>query len=161
MRTPSLTATTQNPFRRAIGKVTAFFSIALFAATLQFSQADIPDRASGEFGGMYKVSSSNDPIFPMQARQEWFLDFGQGITAGKFSGNVAVSLRQNPNVRVRIMAWQYFPKNGNIMIGNPYSEGSRQAVAKGNWQLRPIAEGVIFQRGNYQVVLRRADPSDY
>ena len=160
MRTQPL-VTTQKPFRHLVGNLIAFLSAALFAATLQFSQADIPDRASGEFSGMYKVASSNDPIFPMQAKQEWFLDFGKGITSGQFSGNVAVSLRQNPNVKVRIMAWQYFPKKGNIMIGNPYSEGSRQAVAKGNWQLRPIAEGVIFQRGNYQVVLHRADPADY
>ena len=143
------------------GKAPAFFGSILFAATLQFSQADVPDRASGEFQGMYKITSSNDPIFPMQAKQEWFLDFGKGISTGTFSGNVAISLRQNPNVRVRILVWQFFPKQGNLLIGNPYSEGSGQAVAKGNWQIRPVAEGVIFQRGTYQVILHRADRADY
>lgn len=129
--------------------------------TLQFSRADIPEQASGEFRGMYKVASSTDPIFPIQAGKEWFLDFGTGISSGKFSGNVAVSLRQNPNVKVRIMAWQYFPKQGNIMIGNPYFEGSKNAVAKGNWQIRPTSGGILFERGSYQVVLRPADPRDY
>ncbi len=152
------------PIRRSsiTGRVIAFMSAVVFMLTVQFSRADIPDsQSSGEFRGMYKVASSNDPIFPMQARQEWFLDFGNGISQGKFSGSVAVSLRQNPNVKVRIMAWQYFPKQGNLMIGNPYSEGSNKAVAKGVWQMSPGSDGVVFQRGNYQVVLRRADPQDY
>ncbi|MES2920519.1 MAG: hypothetical protein V4819_03180 [Verrucomicrobiota bacterium] len=129
--------------------------------TLQFTRADIPAQASGEFRGMYKIAASTDPIFPIQDEKEWFLDFGKGISSGKFSGSVAVSLRQNPNVKVRIMAWQYFPKQGNIMIGNPYSEGSRKAVAMGKWQMRSTSTGIIFERGGYQVVLRPADPGDY
>jgi hypothetical protein len=143
------------------GRLTAFTSAALVMLTLQLSPADIPDQASGEFRGMYKVSSSTDPVFPIQADKEWFLDFGKGISAGKFSGSVAVSLRQNPNVNVRIMAWQYFPKHGNIMIGNPYAEGSNKAVAKGNWQMTPTSGGFLLQRGPYQFVIRRADPGDY
>jgi hypothetical protein len=140
----------------------AFISVVAFILTLQPLRADIPDQPlSGEFRGMYQVSSSTDPIFPMQARQEWFLDFGKGISEGKFAGNVAVSLRQNPKVTVRILAWQYMPKQATLLIGNPYSEGSKKAVAKGVWQMRPTSDGVIFQRGNYQVVLRRADPNDY
>lgn len=135
---------------------------AVFATTLSFSNAaDIPDQTSGRFAGMYKVASSSDPIFPMGASEEWFLDFGKGISGGKMSGNVAVSLRRNPNVKVRIMAWQYFPEKGSLLIGNPFSEGSNKAVAKGVWQLEPTSNGVIFQRGNYQVVLRPADPGDY
>lgn len=129
--------------------------------TLQFAHADILAKPSGEFRGMYQISASNDPMFPLQASKEWFLDFGKGISEGKFSGNVAVSLRQNPNVKVRIMAWQYFPKQGNIRIGNPYSEGSRQAVAKGNWTMSQTSQGIQFERGTYQIVLRRADPRDY
>lgn len=136
-------------------------SAALFMLTLQLSPADIPNQPSGEFRGMFKISSSTDPLFPIQADKEWFLDFGQGISQGKFSGNVAVSLRQNPNVKVRIMAWQYFPKQGNIMLGNPFAEGSNKAVAKGNWQITPTSEGFLFRRGNHQFVLRRADPRDY
>lgn len=139
----------------------SLISTAAIALTLQFSNADIPDSPSAEFCGMYKISASTDPIFPIQAGKEWFLDFGKGISTGKFSGNVAVSLRQNPNVKVRIMAWQYFPKQGNIMIGNPYSEGSKKAVAKGNWQMSSTSRGILFQRGSYQVVLRPADPRDY
>ncbi len=123
--------------------------------------ADIPDRTASEFRGMYKVASSSDPIFPMESGQEWFLDFGTGIQSGKTSGSVAVSLRQNPHVKVRIMAWQYFPKQEQLLIGNPYSEGSRNAVAKGAWKMSGATKGVLFERGGYKVVLHRADPSDY
>lgn len=139
-------------------------SAALFGALLIFtplSQADVPDGGSTEFRGMYKIASSSDPIFPMASGQEWFLDFGKGIQAGKLSGSVAVSLRQNPNVKVRIMAWQYFPKQSQLLIGNPYSEGSRNAVAKGSWTLSGAPNGVQFERGNFRVVLHRADPGDY
>lgn len=139
----------------------AFISAAVIALTLQFSHADVLNKSSGEFHGMYKVTASSDPTFPIQANREWFLDFGNGISSGKFSGNVAVSMRQNPNVKVRIMAWQYFPKQGNIMIGNPYAEGSNQAVAMGNWQMRPTSQGFLLERGRYQVVLSPADPRDY
>lgn len=140
---------------------TITLSAAVLAVSIQFSQADIPDRPAGEFRGMYKVASSNDPIFPVSGQQEWFLDFGAGTSAGKMSGNVAVSLRQNPSVRVRIMAWQFFPENGSLLIGNPFHEGSSQAVARGNWQLRATRGGVIFERGIYQVVLYPAAAGDY
>ncbi len=143
------------------GGLVAFISALVFMLTLQFPRADIPDQAPGEFRGMFKITASTDPMFPIQAGKEWFLDFGKGVSPGKFSGNVAVSLRQNPNVKVRIMAWQYFPKQGSIMIGNPYFEGSKNAVAKGNWQMRPTSTGFLFERGSYQVVLRPADPRDY
>ena len=140
------------------------FSI-IAAAAMMFAtplvHADLPDSSSGEFKGMYKIASSTDPIFPMASNQEWFLDFGKGITAEKMSGKVAVSLRENPKVRIRIMVWQYFPKQGNIMLGNTYSEESNKAVAKADWQLDTTSKGVIFKRGNYQVVMHRADPADY
>ncbi|MEX1114347.1 MAG: hypothetical protein WEB53_03800 [Akkermansiaceae bacterium] len=97
----------------------------------------------------------------MSEKQEWFLDFGAGIKPGRSGGSVAVSLRQNPNVKVRIMAWQYFPKNGQIVLGNPFAEGARKAVARGAWDLRVRGDGVIFKRGNYQVIMHRADPVDY
>ncbi|RYD32484.1 MAG: hypothetical protein EOP85_21695 [Verrucomicrobiaceae bacterium] len=124
-------------------------------------QADVPDSGSNEFRGMYKVASSSDPIFPMDSGQEWFLDFGKGIQPGKYSGSVAVSLRRNPNVRVRIMAWQYFPKQAQLLIGNPYSEGSTKAVAKGSWTMSGMSNGVLFERDGCRVVLHRADPADY
>ena len=65
--------------------------------------ADVPDQSSGRFGGIYKVTSSNDPLFPATKTREYFLDFGRGIQANKLSGSVAVSMRRNPNVKVRIM----------------------------------------------------------
>ena len=142
-------------------KLVAFLSSVIFIFLLQVSRAEILAKPTGEFRGMYQISSSNDPMFPMQANKEWFLDFGKGISEGKFRGNVAVSLRQNPNVKIRIMAWQYFPKQGNILIGNPYSEGSNQAVAKGDWKMSQTSRGIHFERGGYQIVLRRADPQDY
>ncbi|HEX7260799.1 MAG TPA: hypothetical protein VF258_03205 [Luteolibacter sp.] len=128
--------------------------------SLSFSPADIPARTPGEFKGIYQVTASTDPIFPLHENQEWFLDFGQGIRPQITSGSVAVSLRQNPNVRVRIMAWQYFPGQGSIALGNPYASGSRQAVAKGVWKMSAISGGFIFKRDNYQVVLSPADPRD-
>lgn len=123
--------------------------------------ADVTESSAGQFRGIYKVVASNDPIFPATATREYFLDFGKGVEAGKLSGSVAVSMRENPNVKVRILAWQYFPKQGSLVIGNPYSEGSRNAVAKGIWEMTGAENGVIFKRANYQVVLRRADPNDY
>jgi hypothetical protein len=154
-------APTGNPSSTITGRLVAFITSVVFILTLQVSSADVLNKPSGEFRGMFKVTASTDPMFPIQANKEWFLDFGNGISQGKFSGSVAVSLRQNPNVKIRIMAWQYFPKKGNILIGNPYSEGSHKAVAMGDWQIRPTSEGFIFERANYQVVLRPADPRDY
>ncbi len=145
-------------------KSSGFFAIcmaALFTLGMQVADADIPDQNTSGFAGMYKVAASNDPIFPMGEGQEWFLDFGTGIQQNKISGDVAVSLRQNPNVSVRIMAWQFFPAESSLAIGNPYSEGSRQAVAKGVWTMGATENAVIFQRGNYKVVLQAAAPSDY
>jgi hypothetical protein len=126
--------------------------------------ADIPD--SPRFGGIprlegiYKVVSSTDPILPATGRQELFLDFGRGIQAGRFSGSVAISLRQNPHVKVRIMAWQYFPQHGKLVLGNPCFEGARDAVARGVWRIRGASGGVIMERDNCLVVLHCADPQD-
>ena len=146
---------------RITGRLVAFISAVVLILTPEFASADVLNQPTGEFRGMYKITASSDPLFPIQAGKEWFLDFGNGISQGTFSGNVAVSLRQNPNVKVRIMAWQYFPKQGTIVIGNPYSEGSNKAVAMGNWQMRPTPEGFLFARGNSRIVLRPADPRDY
>src|SRR5687768_9492563 len=72
--------------------------------SLQTSRADIPDRDRSQLSlaGMYKVAASTDPFFPIATGREWFMDFNSGITSEKSSGKVAVSLRQNPNVKVRI-----------------------------------------------------------
>ena len=133
---------------------------AVFLASSTMVPADVPDSSSGRFGGLYKVTASSDPMFPATRTNEYFLDFGRGIQAGKASGSVAVSVRRNPHVKVRILAWQYFPEQGKILIGNPYDEGSRNAVAKAAWSMRGISNGVIFERGSYQVILQRADSND-
>lgn len=132
-----------------------------FAFTLQSTNADIPDRPRATLNGMYKVSSSTDPIFPMRERQEWFLDFGEGTSRGVHSGTVAVSLRENPNVKVRIMVWQYFPEQGALLIGNQFGRGSSGAVAKGIWTISADAFRILLLRDNVSVTLRRADSSDY
>lgn len=124
-------------------------------------KADVPDTPSGKFGGIYKVESSTDPMFPANQSTEYFLDFGRGIRADKTSGSVAISIRRNPNVKVRILTWQYFPDKGKIMIGNPYSAGSRNVVARGTWSMKAIRDGLVFERGKFQMILQRADPSDY
>lgn len=156
MKTIPLTPPTGR-FSKSLGKFAAI--AVMFASAI--AGADVIESAAGQFRGIYKVVASNDPIFPATATREYFLDFGKGVEAGKLSGSVAVSMRENPNVKVRILAWQYFPKQGSLVIGNPYSEGSRNAVAKGIWEMRGAENGVIFKRANYQVVLRRADPNDY
>ena len=140
------------------------FSALVGAVLLCFTpsvRADVPDASPASFGGIYKVTSSTDPIFPATAACEFFLDFGRGIQADRLNGSVAVSMRVNPSVKVRMFSWQYFPEQGKILIGNPYAEGSRKAVAMGAWKMTGISNGVVFERGNYQVVLQRAEPGDY
>lgn len=132
-------------------------TIALILSS-QHSAADIPDRSSRTaLSGMYQVSASTDPMFPMQQNQEWFLDFGEGTRNGAFSGTVAVSLRENPNVRVRIMVWQYFPEQGTLVIGNQTNRGSKGAVARAVWNIGANSQYVVLQRHNVNVTLRRAD----
>lgn len=145
---------------RWLGRFAAILG-AVVLSTSATAGTRVPDPASGRLGGIYKVISSSDPMFPATRTCEYFLDFGRGIQVDKQSGSVAVSERRNPNVRVRIMAWQYFPDQGTIVVGNPYAEGSRNAVIRGAWRMRGISKGVIFERGTYQIVLQRADPKDY
>lgn len=141
-----------------------FFAIVAAAGFFSISSpllADVTSSAATSFSGIYKVAASTDPMFPTSEAREYFLDFGKGVQAGKVSGNVAVSMRQNPHVQVRIMAWQYFPKECTLVIGNPYSEGSRNAVVRAMWKMTGSEKGVIFERLGYQMVLHRADASDY
>jgi len=127
------------------------------------SRADIPDRGRStlSLNGMYKVAASNDPFFPVAAGREWFMDFNSGITGEKASGKVAVSLRQNPNVKVRIMVWQVFPGTNELFLGNQFSEGSRQAVSVAQWRARNAGSSLVLERHGYQIVLNRADAGDY
>jgi len=135
-----------------------FWFVVVGAVSLAFLRAaDFQPSRGEEFGGMYRVVSSNDPVFPMVAQQEWFLDFGQGIRPGRCSGSVAVSLRRNPNVKVRIMAWQYFPENGHMVLGNPFVGGDGKALARGAWHLWIEGKRVVFKRDNYRVTLQRTD----
>ncbi len=138
----------------AVVGVSAFTSSSVLAS-------DVPSASTSTFSGIYKVAASSDPMFPMSETREYFLDFGKGVQAGKLSGSVSVSMRQNPRVQVRIMAWQYFPEQGTLVIGNPYSEGSRNAVARAMWSMRGVDNGVALDRLGCQLVLHRAAPSDY
>lgn len=126
---------------------------------------DIPDSAwfavIPRLEGMYKVASSTDPLLPATQTHQIFLDFGRGIRGERLSGSVAISVRRNPHVKVRIMAWQYFPQDGKLVIGNPCFEGAREAVARGVWLMKSGSTGIVMERGNCLVVLQRADPKDY
>lgn len=147
----------------AVNRLAGFATLAcaFMLSLAAIAGAKEPAPASGKLAGIYKVTSSTDPLFPATRNREYFLDFGRGIQSSKLSGSVAVSERRNPNVKIRIMAWQYFPEQGTIVLGNPFAEGSRNAVAKASWRMKNISEAVVFQRGDYQVILRPADPKDY
>lgn len=146
---------------RAMGTLYAIAGAVLLCFPAAPLRADVPDASPARFRGMYKVTASNDPIFPASKTREYFLDFGRGIQGGKLSGSVAVSVRMNPNVKVRILSWEYFPDRGMLLIGNPFAHGSRNAVAIGAWEIRGFSNGIVFRRGNQKVVLTRADPNDY
>lgn len=136
--------------------------VALMAAT-PILRADIPDQPSGpraSVSGYFKVVASSDPLFAMQADREWFMDFGKGEQAGRQSGSLAVSLRQNPNVRVRMLVWQLYSDSSTLVVGNQTEEGSRKAVMLANWKVYPNSTGLILQRGDYQIALRRATASE-
>lgn len=137
---------------------------AIAAATISFStsasNADIPDRAISQINGIYKVAASNDPLFPVNGGQEWFLDFGSGLQTAS-SGTVVVSLRQNPNVSVQPMVWQFFPSESALAIGNQYESGSRQAVAKGVWTVTQSNDGIVFDREGVRFIVNRPAPGDY
>lgn len=113
-----------------------------------------------QLSGMYKVVSSSDPVFPESSGREWFLDFGQGIANGRNSGKVAVSLRENPNVRVRILVWQFFPDTGTLKIGNQFAEGARGAVTLADWRISRGQRELYLERDTHRVTLRPAGPAD-
>lgn len=136
--------------------------IAMFSAVaIRSSSAETLNRETVSLSGMYQIASSNDPLFPMDRRQEWFLDFGKGIHAGITSGKVAVSLRENPNVSIRIMVWQHFPDEKALLIGEQTAEGSGRAVSRGVWTFVNDSGAIFLTRERRTVVLKRADPGDY
>ena len=149
-------------------KIAAFLSGRWMGVVAVAGLVFMPLAASGDDGsaggallsGMYKVAASNDPLFPERERLEWFLDFGEGQAAGRTSGKLAVSMRENPRVRVRILVWQVFG-GGNLKIGAQTHEGSKQAVTVADWAMMRTATGMVLQRGGYEVRLLRADPADY
>jgi len=113
------------------------------------------------FSGIYQVVASSDPAFPHRDRTEWFMDFGNGTSTGKTSGKVAISMRQNPKVRVNIMAWEYFPRMQTLALGNQFHEGAKNAVAFGSWKIVSSSGGVQLERGAYQITLHRLEESIY
>ncbi|MBK1880875.1 hypothetical protein JIN85_00530 [Luteolibacter pohnpeiensis] len=147
-----------NYSRQSLKAVVTAFSIIISLGILQFAKADAP-ATSPELSGLYKVTASSDPLFPARQNTDWFLDFGKGVSAGNTSGNVAISMRQNPHVQVRLLVWQLFGSH-NLFIGAQTHEGSRQAVAVANWEVTRQGEALVFQRNSYQVVLKRATELD-
>ncbi|MGC4015030.1 MAG: hypothetical protein QM755_11030 [Luteolibacter sp.] len=154
------TACRQSPLA---GKVMAWFTAVVLLTTAPILRADLPDKPAGpraSVSGYFKVVFSTDPLFAMKQDREWFMDFGGGEQAGKHSGSLAVSLRQNPSVRVRMLVWQLYPDSSTLVVGNQTEEGSRKAVMLTNWKVYPNSTGLVLQRGDYQIGLRRADASE-
>lgn len=149
------------PLRRV---ACAAAAVGAFSGFPRAQAIDLPDRPppvqSIGLAGFYKIASCTDPLFGGDARSEWFFDFGEGVRHGRTSGTVAVSLRQNPNVRVRILVWQVFPETSTLVIGHQTEEGSRKAVALASWRIGRGAGGVTLRRGTYQISLQRASAED-
>lgn len=152
--------TRRSPLTVFLPTLIGLFFLVLNAVPLR---ADIPDnptplRTIGP-AGYFRVISSSDPLIPMNDGREWFLDFGSARN-GKTAGTLAVSVRKNPDVKVRIMVWQLLPESSTLIIGNQVEEGSKKAVARGQWKIRPTSYGYLLTRENYQVSLRRANPEE-
>lgn len=159
MKTPSRS---KRFFRKARIAACSVGLIALvFSLTAINVRADIPDRRLPRLDGMYQVVSSDDPLFPITRGVEWFMDFGKGIHSNTYSGSVAISRRENPDVKVRIMAWQYFPNESALVVGNQFDRGASNAVAQGIWAVIPTTTQIILQRDQFQMVIQRAHPNDY
>lgn len=127
------------------------------------AMAVIPDQSRGMplISGVYQVVGGNDPLFPQAYGSEWFFDFGPGMNHGAHHGNVTVSLRQNPNVRVRIMTWQAFPNQHRLLLGNAVANQPNGAFARADWQVAPDSDGVVFRRGDHMLILARPAPGVY
>jgi hypothetical protein len=109
--------------------------------------------------GLYRVTASTDPFFALEGGQEWFVDFGGG--AEKFSGRLALTLRQNPNLRVRLLVWQFSPDSGTLRIGRGSTTSPREAIAAASWQLaRGPAGALLLRRDQHQATLVPATSSD-
>jgi hypothetical protein len=145
-----------------MGRATALVATAAFSMA-PVLHADIPDKPFAQRSGLsgyYKVAANTDPFFGSKPDREWFLDFGEGVLAGKTSGSVAVSMRENPNVKVKLLVWQLDPTTRTLIVGAPTEDGSRKAVALAQWQVVPTLNGVTLLRGDYEVSLRRANSGE-
>jgi len=153
----------QNRLIGVTRKLASTAGVFLFAATAMVAKADDkPDRRPSTAAplGYYKVTQSSDPLFPQGSNKEWFLDFGNALERGHTSGTVAVSMRENPSVRVRILVWQLYRENGTLVIGNQTEEGSHKAVPLASFQVSSLPSGLLLERNNYQVSLQRAVETD-
>ncbi|WP_411827680.1 hypothetical protein [Luteolibacter sp. AS25] len=141
--------------------LSSILAVILFTVFAASASADIPDRNRVQLDGMYKVESSTDPIFPMAPRAEWFLDFGNSMQQGETSGKVAISLRENPDVKVKILVWQYYPDRNVLVIGTPAADGSGRAVPRGIWTVTANSSQLGLYREDVSVVMNQAGPNDY
>lgn len=158
MKTISSDAISRGSFFAKFAAVAGACALALGSPLAGADVQDAPAPTQSRLQGFYRVVASNDPLFTLQDKREWFMDFGKGVTSGKTHGTVAVSLRQNPKVRVKVMVWQAFPQTSTLVIGEQTGEGSNKAVALGSWQVRPNSTGFMLERGNYRIVLDRSEP---
>lgn len=105
--------------------------------------------------GLYRIRSSTDPAFPLDNNQDWFFDFAHG--ADSSSGTLALTLRQNPNLRVRLLVWQFFPDSATLRLGRASARSSHEAITAATWQLaRGAAGSLLLRRGAFQITLAPA-----
>jgi len=155
------------PIRREpIARGRAWLVLGLLWLGLGAAAAQVPGGAAAQvpaaaplLRGLYRVAASTDGFFPVDGGQEWFLDFGRGTEPS--SGRLALTLRQNPNLRVRLLVWQFTPERATLRIGRESARQPGHALAPTSWQLtRGTAGSLVLRRAEGQTTLVPATPSD-
>ncbi|MEP2777691.1 MAG: hypothetical protein ABJQ29_09275 [Luteolibacter sp.] len=128
--------------------------ILFFGVVAQVTSANIPVRSDGYISGTYQISKSSDPVFPIVEGREWFLDFGDGNATGNRSGEVAVSLHENPEVKTRLMTWEYFSDQDILIIREPSDETTTDIPAQTIWTVHSPASDLYLTRNNRTLILK-------
>ncbi len=146
-----------------IGLQVRLWILVVMGVSVPVLSAAIPGHGDSmpRISGVYQVVDGNDPLFPQEAGVEWFLDFGPGMSQDMYHGNVSVSLRRNPSVRVRIMVWQADPGQRRLLLGNTAADASNRAVARADWRVSQRSGRVLLERGDHWLVLQRPAPGVY